>query len=72
MIRVSIYEDVADIRELLVDTVKSAEDLLFINAYSNANNILEDVRKDKPNVLLMDIQIPGISGTPNSSPYTKC
>lgn len=62
MIRVSIYEDVADIRELLVDTVKSAEDLLFVNAYSNANNILEDVRKDKPNVVLMDIQMPGISG----------
>lgn len=62
MIRVSIYEDVMEINELLVETVRSSADLLFINAYPNAKNILEDIRKDKPNVVLMDIQMPGISG----------
>ncbi len=62
MIRVSIYEDVAEIRELLVETVKSSADLLFINAYPNANDVLEQVRQDKPHVILMDIQMPGISG----------
>lgn len=62
MIRVSIYEDVAEIRELLVETVKSSSDLLFINAYPNANDVLEEMRRDKPHVVLMDIQMPGISG----------
>jgi two-component system, NarL family, response regulator LiaR len=33
-----------------------------VNAYPNAKEILENTRKDKPEVLLMDIQMPGISG----------
>lgn len=62
MIRVSVYEDVSEIRELLVETIRGSQDLLFINAYPNAKEVLENVRKDKPNVVLMDIQMPGISG----------
>ena len=62
MIRVNIYEDQAEIRELLIETVRSSSDLLLINAYPNAKDILENTRKDKPEVILMDIQMPGISG----------
>ena len=62
MIRVNIYEDQPEIRELLIETVKSSNDLLFVAAYPNAANVEENTRKDKPNVVLMDIQMPGISG----------
>jgi len=62
MIRVNIYEDQSEIRELLIETVRSSSDLLLVNAYPNANEILENTRKDKPEVILMDIQMPGISG----------
>lgn len=62
MIRVNIYEDQSEIRELLIETVRSSSDLLLVNAYPNAKEILENTRKDKPEVLLMDIQMPGISG----------
>jgi DNA-binding NarL/FixJ family response regulator len=62
MIRVNIYEDQSEIRELLTETVRSSSDLLLVNAYPNAKEILENTRKDKPEVLLMDIQMPGISG----------
>ena len=62
MVRVNIYEDQSDIRELLIETVRSSSDLHLINAYPNAKNILENTRKDKPDVILMDIQMPGISG----------
>jgi two-component system, NarL family, response regulator LiaR len=62
MIKVSIYEDNEEMRELLSETVRCSEELLLINAYPNANNIIENVRKDKPDVLLMDIEMPGISG----------
>ena len=62
MIRVNIYEDQSEIRELLIETVRSSPDLLFINAYPNAKEILENTRRDKPEVILMDIQMPGISG----------
>ncbi len=62
MIRVNIYEDQPEIRELLIETVKISNDLLFVAAYPNAANVEENTRKDKPNVVLMDIQMPGISG----------
>jgi two-component system, NarL family, response regulator LiaR len=62
MIRVSIYEDKSEIRELLIETVKSSNDLLFVSAYPNASNVVANTRKDKPDVLLMDIQMPGITG----------
>jgi DNA-binding NarL/FixJ family response regulator len=62
MIRVNIYEDQSEIRELLIETVRSSSDLLLVSAYPNAKEILENTRKDKPEVILMDIQMPGISG----------
>ena len=62
MIRVCIYEDIPDLRELLTETVRSVPELLFVNAYPNAKNILKNTRRDKPDVILMDIQMPGISG----------
>lgn len=62
MIRVCLYEDVPDLREFLSETIRSVPELLFVNAYPNAKNILENTRKDKPHVILMDIQMPGISG----------
>ncbi|MCP9756804.1 DNA-binding response regulator [Lacihabitans sp. CCS-44] len=62
MIRVNIYEDQSEIRELLIETVRSSSDLLLVNAYPNAKEIIENTRKDKPEVILMDIQMPGISG----------
>lgn len=62
MIRVSIYEDVKELRELLIETVRSSPDLLFVNAYFHANNVGDEVRNDKPDVVLMDIQMPGTSG----------
>lgn len=62
MIRVNIYEDQSEIRELLVETIRSSSDLLLVNAYPNAREIIENTRKDKPEVILMDIQMPGISG----------
>ncbi|CAH0995849.1 Transcriptional regulatory protein LnrK [Emticicia aquatica] len=62
MIRVCIYEDIPDLRELISETVRGVPELLLVNAYPNATNILENIRRDKPNVVLMDIQMPGISG----------
>lgn len=62
MIRVCIYEDMNDLREMLSETVRSVVELLLVNAYPNAKNIIENTRRDKPDVILMDIQMPGISG----------
>ena len=62
MIRVTIFEDIREIREFLSETIRSREELLLTGAYPNANEVVKIVRRDKPDVVLMDIQMPGITG----------
>ncbi len=62
MIRVSIYEDLSEFRELLIEIVGEEPKLLLVGAYSNAKKVLENTRRDKPDVILMDIQMPEVTG----------
>lgn len=62
MIRVTIFEDYTDMREILSTLVEGSDDFILTGAYSNANDVLNIVKKDRPDVVLMDIQMPGISG----------
>ncbi|RDB05544.1 response regulator [Runella aurantiaca] len=62
MIRVALFEDIKEIRELLSETIENSEGLLMTGAYANANDALKVMKRDRPDVVLMDIQMPGISG----------
>ena len=62
MIRVTIFEDYADMREILSTLIESSDGFLLTGAYSNALEVLSIVRRNKPDVVLMDIQMPGLSG----------
>jgi DNA-binding NarL/FixJ family response regulator len=62
MIRVTIFEDYPDMRDILSTLVENSPDFYLAGAYPNANDVLNIVKKQKPNVVLMDIQMPGISG----------
>jgi DNA-binding NarL/FixJ family response regulator len=62
MIRVTIFEDYTDMREILSALVNSADNLYLAGAYANANEVLSIIKKDKPDVVLMDLQMPGMSG----------
>ena len=62
MIRVIIFEDYADMRQALASLVENSMDHNLIGAFADANNVLAVVKKHKPDVVLMDLQMPGISG----------
>jgi DNA-binding NarL/FixJ family response regulator len=62
MIRVTIFEDYKDMRESLSELVEDTDGLLLCGAYPNAMDALDVVSKHKPDVILMDLQMPGISG----------
>ena len=62
MIRVTIFEDYADMRHILSSLVESSDDFQFAGAYPNAMDVLNVVKKQKPDVVLMDLQMPGLSG----------
>lgn len=62
MIRVSLYDDNDSLRQTLVLLLDTTNDLLPVGAYDNALRVVETVLQDEPDVLLMDIDMPGRSG----------
>lgn len=62
MIRVSLYDDNDSLRQTLVLLLDTTSDLLPVGAYDNAMQVVETVLQDQPDVLLMDIDMPGRSG----------
>lgn len=62
MIRVLLFEDNKNFRESLSLFLASAENIWLIGAYPDARESVSIVRKTKPDVILMDIQMPHLSG----------
>ncbi|MBC8047948.1 MAG: response regulator transcription factor [Fimbriimonadaceae bacterium] len=61
-IRVTIFDDSKKIRDALSVILKGTEGFEWGGGFSNANNLLKDIEKADPDVVLMDIEMPGISG----------
>jgi DNA-binding NarL/FixJ family response regulator len=62
MIKVSIVEDDAKLRETLVRYFAGQTGFRCLNAYPNAEAALADLPQHPPDVVLMDINLPGMSG----------
>ena len=62
MIRIVIVEDKKAIREGLAVLLGMSENLLCAGRYGNAEDMLANLASDTPDVLLMDIGLPGMSG----------
>lgn len=62
MVRVTIFEDYAYMRDILSILITSSPDFVLAGAYPHALDVLTIIRKNKPDVVLMDLQMPGISG----------
>jgi DNA-binding NarL/FixJ family response regulator len=62
MINVAIVEDEDEVREGLAVLINGSEGFRCIQTYSSAESALPEILKNKPNVVLMDINLPGMSG----------
>jgi DNA-binding NarL/FixJ family response regulator len=62
MIRVILFDDNRSYRESLGLFLASSEQIHFCGSFPDANDVIAVTRKHKPEVVLMDIQMPGISG----------
>jgi DNA-binding NarL/FixJ family response regulator len=71
MIRVAIVEDLREIREGLALLINGAEDCSCSAAYRSMEEALEGVGTDVPDVLLVDIGLPGMSGIEGIKILTK-
>ncbi len=61
-ISVSIVEDIKEIREGLCALIDGSEGFECINSFSNAESALKGIIENQPDVVLMDIGLPGMSG----------
>lgn len=61
-IAVSIVEDLADIRNGLKAMLDGSDDFLCISTYEDAESALTGLPEARPDVVIMDINLPGMSG----------
>lgn len=62
MIKVLLYEDNPQLREGLTMLIDGSDGFTVLAAYKNCDNVKDEVEAWKPDVVLMDIDMPGTNG----------
>jgi DNA-binding NarL/FixJ family response regulator len=62
MIKVVLYEDNKQLREGLAMLIQGTEGFSVVNSYRNCNHVETEIEQDKPDIVLMDIDMPGTGG----------
>ena len=60
--KILVFDDNRGRREALQLLIESSDDLEFVGARENCNNVEADISQLKPDVVLMDIDMPGTNG----------
>jgi DNA-binding NarL/FixJ family response regulator len=61
-LRIVIFEDNNDLRDSLSLLIEGVEDFELAGSFPNAQRLIPRVEQSKPDVILMDINMPGLSG----------
>ena len=62
MIKVLIYEDNPQLREGLTMLINASAGFQVLAAFKNCNSVIADINLLKPDVVLMDINMPETNG----------
>jgi DNA-binding NarL/FixJ family response regulator len=62
MIKVMLYEDNPQLREGLTMLIDGSDGFTVLASYKNCDNVTDEVDAWKPDVILMDIDMPGTNG----------
>ena len=61
-IRVSIVEDLTEVREGLMELIRSDKELLLLETFDNAEAAVQKLPQLQADIVLMDINLPAMSG----------
>lgn len=59
---VILYEDNDNLRESLIALIGISGDLVLLGSFAKADDVVSQMKELKPDVLLMDIDMPGVNG----------
>ncbi|WP_026966527.1 response regulator [Algoriphagus terrigena] len=62
MIKLLIYEDNPQLREGLTMLIDGSEGFSVLAAFKNCSNVAHEIKIFRPDVVLMDIDMPGVNG----------
>ena len=71
MIRVSIYEDNPHLTETLVWIIESCPEFMLVGTHTDPTNVTLDIKKEMPDIIMMDIEMPNMTGIEAVSLITK-
>lgn len=61
-IKVTIFEDNNSLRQSLYQLINGSDGFACVGAFEDCLDLLKDIEDTKPDVVLMDIEMPGING----------
>jgi len=61
-LRIAIFDDNKNIRESITMLLSTVPGMEVVGSFSHVLDCLDDIRECKPDVLLMDIEMPGMTG----------
>jgi len=61
-LRIAIFDDNKNIRESISMLLRTEPDLEVVGAFSHVLDCVEDTRECRPDIILMDIEMPGMTG----------
>lgn len=61
-IRVVAFDDFADIRDMYELLINGEEDMICAGTFPDCNNVIKHIEQTLPDVILMDIAMPGLNG----------
>src|SRR5688572_6493277 len=61
-IKVTVFEDNRSLRQGLYQLINSSDGFQCVGAFEDCLNLLKVIENTKPDIVLMDIQMPGING----------
>lgn len=62
MIKVALFEDNKNLREGIEAILNGSPGFSCVGAFANGNNLVNRLAECQPDIVLMDIQMPGLSG----------
>jgi DNA-binding NarL/FixJ family response regulator len=61
-IRVAIFDDNKNLLDSLFQLINGSHGMECVGAFPNCNELIDDIKNSNPDVVLMDIEMPGITG----------